>query len=111
MDYLEEEINGVSVITFKGRIDSQMAVELENLLQTIHDLGRYRLILDMTDVRYMSSAGLRILADILTKNRDNGGDLKLVALNPKVLRVFEVIGFNNFFAMYDTVQSALADFQ
>jgi anti-anti-sigma factor len=111
VDYLEEEINGVSVITFKGRIDSQMAVELENLLQTIYDLGRYRLILDMTDVRYMSSAGLRILADILTKNRDNGGDLKLVALNPKVLRVFEVIGFNNFFAMYDTVQSALADFR
>ncbi|MCL4254974.1 MAG: STAS domain-containing protein [Anaerolineae bacterium] len=110
MDYLEQEIHGVSVITFNGRIDSQMASELESLLQTVYNLGRYRLVLDMTEVRYMSSAGLRILADILTKNRDNGGDLKLVALNPKVLRVFEVIGFNNFFAMYDTVEQAVADF-
>ncbi|MDZ4672612.1 MAG: STAS domain-containing protein [Phototrophicales bacterium] len=110
MEYLEEEINGVSVITFKGRIDSQLALDLESLLQNIYALGRYRLVLNMADVRYMSSAGLRTLADILTKNRENGGDLKLVALNPKVLRVFEVIGFNNFFSLYDTTELAIADF-
>ncbi|MDX2078821.1 MAG: STAS domain-containing protein [bacterium] len=110
MEYLEEEINGVSVITFKGRIDSQLALDLEALLQKIYALGKYRLVLNMAEVRYMSSAGLRTLADILTKNRENGGDLKLVALNPKVLRVFEVIGFNNFFAMYDTNELAIADF-
>jgi len=110
VEYLEEEINGVSVITFKGRIDSQLALDLESLLQNIYALGRYRLVLNMADVRYMSSAGLRTLADILTKNRENGGDLKLVALNPKVLRVFEVIGFNNFFSLYDTTELAIADF-
>jgi anti-sigma B factor antagonist len=110
VEYLEEEINGVSVITFKGRIDSQLALDLESLLQNIYALGRYRLVLNMADVRYMSSAGLRTLADILTKNRENGGDLKLVALNPKVLRVFEVIGFNNFFSLYETTEAAIADF-
>ncbi len=110
MEYLEEEINGVSVITFKGRIDSQMAMELESILQNIYTTGKYKLVLNMEEVRYMSSAGLRTLADILTKNRDNGGDLKLVALNPKVLRVFEVIGFNNFFALYESVDSAVSAF-
>jgi anti-sigma B factor antagonist len=110
VEYLEEEINGVSIITFKGRIDSQMAMELESILQNIYTIGKYKLVLNMEEVRYMSSAGLRTLADILTKNRENGGDLKLVALNPKVLRVFEVIGFNNFFALYENVDSAISAF-
>ena len=51
------------------------------------------MVLDMAEVHYMNSAGLRTLADILTRNRANGGDLLLVAPNPKVERVFKIIGF------------------
>jgi anti-anti-sigma regulatory factor len=47
---------------------------------------------------------------VFTKNREQGGDLKLVALNPKVLRVFRIIGFDKFFSVYDTLEAASADF-
>jgi anti-sigma B factor antagonist len=68
------------------------------------------MVLDMAEVRYISSAGLRTLADVLTRNRDAGGDLKLVALTPKVMRVFQIIGFDRFFSFYATVEAAIADF-
>jgi anti-anti-sigma factor len=68
------------------------------------------MVLDMAGVSYISSAGLRTLADVLTRNREAGGDLKLVALNKKVLRVLRIIGFDRFFSLYDTVEAAISDF-
>ena len=68
------------------------------------------LVLDMAQVRYISSSGLRTMADVLTKNQEQGGDLKLVALNRKVQRVLRIIGFDKFFSIYDTLEAAIADF-
>jgi anti-anti-sigma factor len=110
MNITEREENGVSIFTLEGRIDTQGAVDMDLALQAAVSAGKYKMVLNMSDVRYISSAGLRSLADVLTKNRDAGGDLKLVALSPKVMRVFEIIGFDNFFSIYDTIQDATADF-
>jgi anti-anti-sigma factor len=65
------------------------------------------MVLDMANVQYINSSGLRTLADILTMNRTHDGDLRIVALNPKVERVFKIIGFDRFFDTYQTVQDAL----
>ena len=94
----------------QGRIDTEGAVDLELTLQAAVSEGKHSMVLDMTEVRYISSAGLRTLADVLTRNKDEGGDLKLVALSPKVMRVFQIIGFDKFFSFYTTVESAMADF-
>lgn len=110
MNITEREQGGVYIYALDGRIDTQGAVDVDLTLQSAVSGGKHKMILDMADVRYISSAGLRILADVLTKNRDNSGDLKLVSLNPKVLRVFQIIGFDNFFSIYENVDAALADF-
>ena len=68
------------------------------------------MVLDMAQVGYIGSARLRTLADVLTRNREASGDLNLVALNRKVLRVLRIIGFDRFFSLYDTVEAAIADF-
>jgi anti-anti-sigma factor len=72
--------------------------------------GQHKMVLDMAQVRYISSSGLRTMADVLTKNKEQGGDLKLVALNRKVQRVLRIIGFDKFFSIYDTLEAAIADF-
>src|SRR5690606_16699299 len=96
----ERSEQGVTIFKIDGRVDSNGAVDLDLALQTTVNEGSYRLILDMAEVRYINSAGLRTLADILTQSKQNGGDLKLVALNPKVRRVLEIVGFDNFFTTY-----------
>ena len=45
-----------------------------------------------------------------TKSKKAGGDLKLVALSSKILRVFRIIGFDRYFSIYDTVETAQAEF-
>lgn len=110
MEIVEQEQNAVSVFKLAGRIDSEGAIELDLALQAAVVAGKHNMVLDMGDVRYINSAGLRTLADVLTENQENGGDLRLVNLNPKVQRVFEIIGFDNFFTIYDTIDEAVAAF-
>ncbi len=110
MNISERDDKGVSVFTLSGRIDTQGSVDLDTSLQAAVAAGKHKMALDMAGVSYISSAGLRTLADIITKNTEKGGDLKLVALHRKVLRVFRIIGFDKLFPLYDTVKEAIADF-
>lgn len=110
MDIMQSEKNGITVITLKGRIDSEGAVDLDLALHTATSEGKNKMILDMAEVRYLNSAGLRTLADVLTITRDEGGDLRLASLNPKVQRVFQIIGFDKFFNIYESVEIASKDF-
>lgn len=110
MNITETNQNGITIIALDGRADTQGAVDLDLALQTAVSEGKHRMILDMADLKYISSSGLRTLADILTQNKNLGGDLKLVALNSKIKRVLQIVGFDKFFSMYDTIDEAVADF-
>jgi anti-sigma B factor antagonist len=110
MNIIERDRNGVTVFELDGRVDTQGAVDMDLALQAAVSAGKHKMVLDMAQVSYISSAGLRTLADVVTRNREAGGDLKLVALNRKVLRVLRIIGFDRFFTLYDTVEAAIADF-
>jgi anti-sigma B factor antagonist len=109
LDVVERDENGVTVFVLKGRIDTEGAVDMDLALQAAVSEGKCKMVLDMAEVRYIGSAGLRTLADVLTKNKEEGGDLKLAAANHKVLRVLRIIGFDKFFSIYDTLDQAVAD--
>ena len=110
MEITERAEGEVTVFELEGRIDTQGSEEMDDALQIAVSLGKHRMVLDMADVRYISSAGLRTLADVLTKNKRESGDLKLAALSPRVRRVLAIIGFDNFFSIYDTASEAVAAF-
>ena len=110
MNITERVENDITVFVLEGRIDTQGAIDMDLALQAAVSEGKHKMVLEMANVGYISSAGLRTLADVLTKNREEGGDLKLVALNRRVLRVLRIIGFDKFFSLYDTVEAAIADF-
>jgi anti-sigma B factor antagonist len=110
MNITEREQNGITIFVMEGRVDSEGAVDMDLALQTATSEGKNRMVLDLSEVRYINSAGLRTLADILTQNKKSGGDLKLVNLHPKVQRVFQIIGFDKFFTICGTVEEALAGF-
>lgn len=109
MDITERVENDTTVFVLKGRIDAEGAVNVDLALQATVLESQHRMVLDMPEVRYIGSAGLRTLADVRTKNREAGGDLKLVALHPRVTRVFRIIGFDRVFSIHDTLEGAIAD--
>ncbi|NJL57195.1 N-6 DNA methylase, partial [bacterium] len=67
MNITEREQNSVTVFTMDGRIDSEGATAVEAALHAAVAAGKIRMVLDMDGVTYISSAGLRILADVLTR--------------------------------------------
>jgi anti-sigma B factor antagonist len=106
----ERDDEGVTIFTLEGRIDTQGAPDLDEALQAAVTQGKSWMVLDMAGTSYICSAGLRTLADVLTKNRAQDGDLKLAAVPPRVLSILQVIGFDNFFSIYDSVKDAVAAF-
>jgi anti-sigma B factor antagonist len=110
MDITKCVENGITVFVLGGRIDTAGAAEMDAALQAVVSEGEHKMVLDMAAVSYICSAGLRTLADVFTKNKAAGGDLKLAAMEEKVSRVLQTIGFDKFFAVYDTVEAAVAAF-
>lgn len=110
MDISKRVENGITVFVLGGRIDTQGAVEMDAALQAAAAEGEHKMVLEMAAVHYICSAGLRTLADVFTKNKGAGGDLKLAAMDEKVARILQTIGFDKFFAVYDTAEAAIADF-
>lgn len=110
MNITEREQNGVHIFVLDGRIDTEGSVDMDMTLQAAVAGGKHKMVLEMSNVTYISSAGLRTLADVLTRNKEAGGDLKLAAVNPKIMRVLQIIGFDKFFSRYDTVEAAAAAF-
>jgi|AMZC01.1.fsa_nt_AMZC01000267.1_2 anti-anti-sigma factor len=110
MNISERRHDGVIVFVLDGRIDSEGAQSLEEALQHCFEAGDYRLILDLAGVPYINSVALRTLAEAILTCRAQGGDVKLVALQPKVRRVLQIVGFDRYSAIYDTQEAALAAF-
>ena len=110
MQITDREVNGVKVYTLTGRVDSEGCEVLDNVLSAAINTQHYKLVLDMTEVQYVNSAALRTLAEIISTTREHNGDLRLAALQPKVKRVLQIVGFDRYSALYGSVDEALVDF-
>ena len=100
----------IAVFLPEGRIDTMAADELDQTLLSAVVGGSHNIVVDMSKVEYISSAGLRSLAAVLVRCRDEGGDMKLAGLNERVTRVFNIIGFDLLMSIHDTSDAAIADF-
>ncbi len=110
MNISAQQRDAITILYLEGRIDGEGALELDKALQGVLADGHVRLVLDMSQVSYINSAGLRTLADALSQAQQRQGDVKLVTLSPKVLRVLQIIGFDRFFDMHASLPEALAAF-
>jgi anti-anti-sigma factor len=95
------------VITLNGRIDANCAKELEiQCLQWI-DAGDKLMIMDFSEVNFISSAGLRVILLVAKRLEPMGGRIKLAGLNATLMDVFEISGFSKLFVIVPHVQDAL----
>jgi anti-sigma B factor antagonist len=106
-----KEYKRVDLVLVDGRIDSNTAPQLEQALKNIIDEGRYRIVVDLSDTDFMSSAGLRALIAALKQvRRFNRGDLRLAAIPTKVKKAFELAGLLELFQVFDNSIDAVGSF-
>ena len=97
MQISAEKENSRLTVTVSGRIDTVTAPELEKYALD-HMEGITEMALDLADVEYVSSAGLRALLQI-HKDMSKQGKLKLLNINTAVKEIFGMIGFLRIFTI------------
>jgi anti-sigma B factor antagonist len=103
--------NQLSVIKVGGYIDTTTSSEVERALNGILKQGRYKIVIDLGNVDYISSAGWGIFISEIKSIRENAGDLKLVRMIPDVYEIFELLEFHHILDVYDTTQEAIQKFE
>ena len=110
MEITQRVEDDVTVFLPAGRIDTQAAAEMDQALQSAVSAGSHNMVVDMSEVEFISSVGLPALAAVLGRCREEGGDVKIAALNERVARVFRIIGFDVLFSLHDTPEAAISEF-
>jgi len=107
MQISEQTRGGALVIQASGRLDSSSAGALEAVLP-VRIQSHGKVVLNLADVPYVSSAGLRVLLIGAKAARASGHKLVLAGLSESVREVFDISGFTSIFAIESDLDSALA---
>ena len=104
-----ETRKGAAVVTITGRVDSVTAVALDEQLARIAKENS-RLVLDMHEVTYLSSAGVRAIVKALQGAQKAGGMVVLANVSDGVERVLDTVGMLHLLRTFRTVDDALMSF-
>ena len=105
-----ESYKRASLITAVGRIDSSNATQFDSTLKDVLSGGQHNLAIDLSQVNYMSSAGLRAIVAAQRECKKKGGDVRLAAPSERVAEVLSLAGLNSVFTVYDNVTAAVGSF-
>jgi len=96
------------LVKVSGRIDSATAPVLNEAMDAITNEGRYKIVLDLSEVEFMSSAGLRVLISTQkTCKRYNRGEIVLAEVPKRIHDALDLAGFIPLFKLYDDVLDAV----
>ena len=99
------DVQGARIIRPHGRIDSSTSAVFEQAVK-VEGLGR--LLLDLSDVAFMSSAGLRVVLVAVKAARAAGGSFAVFGMTEAVKMVFHMSGFDRIIPAMETESEALA---
>jgi len=110
MEITVKEVDGVSVMSFEGNLDTNTAPQAHEQIDQLIDGGSHKILINFDDLNYISSAGLRVLLATAKKLKPTSGDLKICGLNQTVQEVFDISGFSSILSVVATEEDALASF-
>lgn len=100
----------VQILDLHGELDAHTAAELEAAIQKCQKDSRVHILINGANLMYISSAGLGVFMAYIEEVRENGGDIKIAALQPKVYNVFDLLGFPMLFDIMDSEDDAVGKF-
>lgn len=111
MEVTTTEYKHCDLIKASGRVDSATASILAGAMDAITNNGHYKIVLDLSDVEYMSSAGLRVLISTQkTCKRYNRGEVVLALVPERIYEALDLAGFVPLFKFFDNTIDAVGNF-
>ncbi|HTA75649.1 MAG TPA: STAS domain-containing protein [bacterium] len=102
--------NAVTVVDIEGVLDINTVSDFETLLQDLFKKKQYKLVLNMKQLTYISSAGFGVLMSIIKDVRKNKGDIKIVNVSSDIYKVFDLLELPGLFHILKTEQDAVGEF-
>jgi anti-anti-sigma factor len=103
-------LQDVTLMNVSGRVDGTNANRLGSALTDEIDSGHTRLVLDLSNVDYMSSAGLREIVMAYKRLQNNDGDLRIAQPSERVLEVIEVAGLDSVLQIFASSGEAVGSY-
>jgi anti-sigma B factor antagonist len=102
---------GIDIVKVSGFLDAHTFEQLEESINNLFSQGRYKVLIDLGSVGYISSAGAGVFIAALSESEENGG--RIVLLNPTkgVLDVFDLLGLTQIFSVAGSPDEAVGMFE
>lgn len=101
----------IAVLSLDGYVDSATSLNMDEAIDSILRQGNYSVVVDLTKVGYISSAGWGVFISKIKDIRENGGGLKIAGMRPDVRDVFDLLGFGHIIEAHESVDEAVGSFE
>ena len=108
MEIAEQQAGEITIVEVKGRIDSNTAKAFGERLTSLINAGRGRLVVDLKQIIYISSAGFRALLVAGRLADETKGTLALCGLSAELQRLFDLGAFTDLFTIYGSRDESIA---
>lgn len=110
-DITEKNVGDIKVIKVSGELDALVAPKLKERITKLVEMDVTKFIIDFEDLVHINSLAMGILRGKLKVVKDIGGDIKLIKLNENIKTIFEMIGLDEIFEIYETEEEAVESFK
>ena len=100
----------IHILEIKGELDAHTAPSLENEITGLIENGRHQIIVNFSELNYISSAGLGVFMAYIEVVRDLGGDIKFSNMQPNIYNVCDLLGFPTLYDIVDEEHEAIQKF-
>ena len=110
-EILEKNLGEIKELKVVGELDALVAPKLKERITKLVEGDSTKFIIDFEEVTHINSLAMGILRGKLKVVKEMGGDIKLIKLNEHIKTIFEMIGLDEIFDIYETEDEAVANFK
>jgi len=110
MEITEERRADVLILRVIGKLDASTSKALENKLLPVIAAGQEQLVVELSHLDYISSAGLRVFLLAAKRIDESKGKMILCSLKDSVKQVFDIAGFSSFLNLAGSAEEAIKHF-
>ena len=110
-EILEKNLGEIKELKVVGELDALVAPKLKERITKLVEGDSTKFIIDFEEVTHINSLAMGILRRKLKVVKEMRGDIKLIKLNEHIKTIFEMIGLDEIFEIYETEDEAVANFK
>lgn len=105
----KETENNYLVLSVEGDVDASSSIHLDKAVREAFDDGNQQILIDCTNLNYISSAGLGVFMSYIEEINQNSINFVLFGLTEKVLKVFGILGLDQLLKIKEDKEAAIAE--